>query len=101
MISQFSCPPYHNNKELSEIVLVFGTVFDPKDGNAISFVYPETPSLRSIDGIEFITLPPGSHITEYDYHLFRYSDLYGVSVFTNIADPQVSMPFSFHFYILF
>ena len=86
------------------IALAFATRFDPQEGNVIEYVYPNNINKERLDGLEFLTLPAGSHIIEQDYILFRCAGLWGISVFNQLADtPQGYKLISFilHSYIIF
>ena len=80
--------PHTFSWNMGLIHAAFATRFDPKEGNVIEYIYPETIDKTQLDGLEFLTLPSGSHNVEQDYIIFRCSDLWGVSVFNQVLDQK-------------
>jgi len=67
--------------DTSNLTAVFVVTFDTRSGNIIEWVYPINLNL---DGIEFKSLPSGSHKLQNDFVYFKYGDMYGFACYEKL-----------------
>ncbi|XP_013392834.1 protein LCHN [Lingula anatina] len=70
-----------NLTEVDHIVSVFVVAFDTKAGNVIEWCLPQEMDL---EGVEFKSMPSGSHHLLKDFVYFRKAEFYGLACFENM-----------------
>ncbi|KAJ3037506.1 hypothetical protein HDV00_001619 [Rhizophlyctis rosea] len=66
----------HFDEDVDRVVAIFVTRFDTLRGQVIDYKYPED---ADVTGLEYTTLPSGSHNLETDVIYFEHKQAYGVA----------------------
>jgi hypothetical protein len=86
-----SVKPHPFSWRCGYLAVAFATTFDPQEGNKIIFSYPTTIEKEALAGLEFTSLPSGSHQIQQDYVLFRFHHLWGITCFNQSLDHRLSL----------